>query len=175
VAGAAAAALLGQQLGGDPALPLFVAVSVLCVLLGAIDLRCQRLPNVLVEPAIVIFTLAFCLTAAVADEWGRLGRALLGAVVLGAVFGVLYLLPGGLGLGDVKVAGLLGLFLGWLGWGAVGLGALLPWLLNGPVVVGLLLARRVNRRTTLPFGPALMVGCLAALPVSEWLHLVARS
>jgi leader peptidase (prepilin peptidase)/N-methyltransferase len=175
VAAGAAAAVLGQQLGGDPALPLFVAASVLCVLLGVIDLRCQRLPNVLVEPAIVVFALGFCLTAAVTGEWGRLGRALLGAVVLGAVFGVLYLLPGGLGLGDVKVAGLLGLFLGWLGWGVVALGALLPWLLNGPVVLGLLLARRVDRRTTLPFGPALMVGCLLALPAAEWLHLVARS
>ena len=76
---------------------------------------------------------------------------------LGLLYQLLYLLPGeGIGYGDVRLAVLLGLFLGWLGWAEVVGGALLPWLVNGPVVLGLLLAGRVHRKSRLPFGPAML-------------------
>ena len=91
-------------------------------------------------------------------------RAGLGGLAMAGGYLVLALLPGAdLGLGDVKLAGLLGLLLGWLGWPAVLLGALLPHLLNGPVAVVLLVSRRVRRDTALPLGPALLAGAWLAV------------
>ena len=78
---------------------------------------------------------------------------------------LLALLPGSrLGFGDVKLAAVLGLPLGWLGrptpcW----LGLLLPHLLHGVLVLGLLAARRVRRDTLLPLGPALLAGAWLAV------------
>jgi leader peptidase (prepilin peptidase) / N-methyltransferase len=80
--------------------------------------------------------------------------------------------PGGMGFGDVKLAGLLGLYLGWLGWSSVWVGAFAGFLLGGLAGGGLLLAGRANRRTTIPFGPAMLAGALLALfvtgPVAAW-------
>jgi prepilin signal peptidase PulO-like enzyme (type II secretory pathway) len=107
------------------------------------------------------------------------GRPLLGATAVGlavadvaglaalgcaAAYAVLAAVPRtGLGLGDAKLAGLLGLLLGWLGWPAVLLGLALPYACNGPVVLGLLLAGRIRRDTALPFGPALLAGAYLAI------------
>jgi leader peptidase (prepilin peptidase)/N-methyltransferase len=80
-----------------------------------------------------------------------------------------------MGFGDVKLAVLLGGFLGWLGWPEVILGVLVPWLLNGPVVLVLLLSGRVNRKTTLPFGPAMLAGAWVSIVLGSWLNLFGRA
>jgi leader peptidase (prepilin peptidase)/N-methyltransferase len=54
--------------------------------------------------------------------------------------------------------------------GAVLLGGLLPWLVNGPIVVALLIARRVGRKTFLPFGPAMLAGALLSIMCVAWLR-----
>ncbi|MGE5827806.1 MAG: prepilin peptidase [Micromonosporaceae bacterium] len=169
-AGGLAGGLLAVGLGANRALPLFLALVVLGVLLAAIDLACRRLPHRLVVPALGVATVLFAGLALVSGEWGAWLRAVVAAAVLGGVFLLLANLPGGgLGYGDVKLAALLGLFLGWLSWRAVLWGGLLPWLINGPVVLGLLLAGRVRRRSALPFGPALLTGALLAVLVNAWL------
>jgi len=66
--------------------------------------------------------------------------------------------PGGLGMGDVKLAALLGLYLGWLGWAAVVLGALAGFVVQAVVALALLAARRIGLRGELPFGPAMLAG-----------------
>ena len=172
---AVAAGLLAAALGYTPVLPLFVAMAVLGVLLAAIDITCKRLPHVLVFPAIWVSAGLLAVVAAVTGDWANWVRAALASLILGVLFFLLYLVPGqGLGFGDVKLAFLLGLFLGWVGWRAVLLGALLPWLINGPVALGLLLARRVGRKSALPFGPALLAGALAAVVVSVSLPSLIR-
>jgi leader peptidase (prepilin peptidase)/N-methyltransferase len=159
-------AVVALAIGPHPVLPLFVALVVLGTGLGAIDLACHRLPLILVSPAIGVGAVLLALLAAVTGEWGSFGRALLGAVVLGVVYYLLYLVPGqNLGFGDVRLAVLLGLFLGWLGWAQVIWGILLPWLVNGPVVLALLLTGRVTRKSRLPFGPAMLAGALLAVVV----------
>jgi leader peptidase (prepilin peptidase)/N-methyltransferase len=169
-AGGLAGGLLAAGLGATGALPLFLALAVLGVLLAAIDLACRRLPHQLVVPALGVAIVLFAGLALVSGEWRAWLRAVLAAAVLGGVFLLLANLPGGgLGYGDVKLAALLGLFLGWLSWRAVLWGGLLPWLINGPVVLGLLLAGRVRRRSALPFGPALLAGALLAVLVNAWL------
>jgi len=164
---AAASAVLALSLGPRLVLPLFVALAVLGVLLGAIDIACKRLPHKLVMPALWVGAALLAVVALVTWSWGTWARAALGAAALFAVFAVLAVLPGGgLGFGDVKLAALLGLFLGWLGWRTVLFGGLLPWLVNAPVVLALLLLGRAERRSRLPFGPALLAGALLSIVVT---------
>jgi leader peptidase (prepilin peptidase)/N-methyltransferase len=156
--------LLAAVLGPRPELAWYVAVALFGVLLSVIDVACQRLPHQLVVPAIGVSLVGFTTLAAVTGEWPALGRAAAGAGVLGGLYLALFALPGqGLGFGDVKLAVLLGGYLGWLGWPEVILGAALPWLVNGPVILVLLLTRRINRKSSVPFGPAMLAGALLAI------------
>ncbi len=68
--------------------------------------------------------------------------------------------PSGLGLGDVKLAGLLGAFLGWLGWQQVLLGTLAAFVCSAVVALALLATRRATKKTEFPFGPWMIVGAV---------------
>jgi leader peptidase (prepilin peptidase)/N-methyltransferase len=63
----------------------------------------------------------------------------------------------------VKLGAVLGLYLGWLGWFAVAAGVVLAPILNLPLVLGLLVAGKAGRRTSVPYGPALIAGAIAAV------------
>lgn len=160
---------IGWRLGPAPELLPYLLLATLGVLLGAVDLACLRLPDVLVKPGFVAGAAVFSGLAAGLSAWPSLLRAGIAAGVLAGGYLILAVLPGGaLGYGDVKLAGLLGLFLGWLGWGEVLAGTLLPFVINGLVAVGLLASRRVTRHSLLPFGPAMLLGAwlaIVALPV----------
>ncbi|MFF4877428.1 prepilin peptidase [Micromonospora sp. NPDC000668] len=150
--------------GDDPALPVFLAVAAVGLVLAGIDLACLRLPDPLVLAAGLLALGGLTGTALLAGTPGRLLGALAGAAVAGAAHLLLALLPGSrLGFGDVKLAAVLGLPLGWLGRDALLAGLLLPHLLHGGVVLGLLAARRVRRDTLLPLGPALLAGAWLAV------------
>jgi leader peptidase (prepilin peptidase)/N-methyltransferase len=77
-----------------------------------------------------------------------------------------------MGFGDVKLALLLGLYLGWLGWSSLAVGAFAGFLLGGIVGAALMLARRANRKTRMPFGPYMLAGAFlavfAAAPIAHW-------
>ena len=138
----------------------FVLLAVACALLVGIDLAVHRLPNVIVGPLYPILLSALTVQAAVdGDGWTRLGRAAAGAAASALGYLVLALLvPSGLGLGDVKLAGLLGMFLGWAGWPHVLLGTLAAFALNAVVAAVLLLSRRVTRKGATAFGPWMVAG-----------------
>jgi leader peptidase (prepilin peptidase)/N-methyltransferase len=163
VTGAVLALLLGRFGGGIQAVP-FVFLGTLGVVLAAIDVSVQRLPDRLVLPAFPLLISLLALAAAAGHDGGGLLRALLGGLALGAGFLLLALVrPGQLGGGDVKVAGLAGLALGWLGWPAVSAAALLGFSLSAVVSLGLLAARRVSLRGAVCFGPFLLGGALMAV------------
>jgi len=99
--------------------------------------------------------------ALLTGEPAGLVRAALAAVLSGGVYLIVALLPGaGLGMGDVKLATVLGFTLGFVGWPAVIVGLMAPHLINGPVALVLLLTGRAKRRSALPLGPALLTGAL---------------
>jgi leader peptidase (prepilin peptidase) / N-methyltransferase len=81
-------------------------------------------------------------------------------------------LLGPMGWGDIKLAPLLGFYLGWLGWGAVAVGTFAAFLLGGVVGVALLLARVAKGKTRVPFGPYMLAGAFvavfAAAPIADW-------
>ena len=110
----------------------FAALAVACALLVTIDLAVFRLPDTIVLPMYPVVFGGLLVAAAVSNEWGSLGRAAAAAAVLLAFYFILALInPSGMGLGDVKLSGLLGAFLGWLGWPAVMAGTLAAFIING--------------------------------------------
>jgi leader peptidase (prepilin peptidase)/N-methyltransferase len=141
----------------------FVVLALGCALLVAVDLAEQRIPDRILGPAYPAFFAALILAVAVSGEWPRLGRAVAAAVVLCAGYFLLALAsPAGLGLGDVKLSGLLGAFLGWLGWSYVLLGTLAAFAIAGSVAAVLVLARRRSRRSDVAFGPSMVLGAAIA-------------
>jgi leader peptidase (prepilin peptidase)/N-methyltransferase len=102
--------------------------------------------------------------ALVSHQGSDLGRALLGGVALAATFLALALLrPGQLGGGDIKLAGLAGLALGWLGWHTLILGAALSFVLCAVISLALLATRRLSLSSSICFGPFLLGGAILAL------------
>jgi len=173
--GALSFGALTWALWPSPILPAALLVAGLGLLLAPIDLAVLRLPDRLVGTAFA-GTAAVLLAAAIGTgNYAALLRAALAGAALAGGYLILALLPGGhLGLGDVKLAGVLGLLLGWLGWPYVLFGALLPHLLNGPVALVLLLSGRARRGSALPLGPALLAGALLAVVLlSGWRRVVS--
>ena len=161
-------ASVALRLGPVWELPAFLAVTGAGVLLTVIDARHRLLPNRVIAPAAGV-TLALLTLAAAADgTWDLLVRAGLGAVVLFAGYLVMALIsPRSLGMGDVKLAGLIGLPLGWLGWGAVLLGAAAGFVVQAALALALLASRRIGLRAELPFGPAMLVGAALAVALTR--------
>ena len=90
--------------------------------------------------------------------------ALVGAVVMGAVYLLLAVLPGGgVGGGDVRLAPVIGGLLGWLGPGRVVVGLLAGFLVGGLAAVALLALRRVGLRSSIAYGPAMCLGAWVAI------------
>lgn len=138
------------------------------IALIAIDLETHRLPNVIVLPGYGIVVLALAVPALLAGDLERFAFTAAGA---GILFGVYLLLalawPGGMGLGDVKLAGVLGAFLGFSGWAALAVGAFGAFLLGGVLSIILLAARVVTRKSGIPFGPWMISGAWLGLVVGE--------
>ena len=135
--------------------------------LAVTDLRTKRLPNghVALSGANVLVLLTAA--SVVAGTWTSWVRCLVAAAVLaGAYFVLAVISAGGVGMGDVKLAAVVGMVCGWHGWNAVIIGTGAALLLAAAVGVGLLAARRVNRRSALAFGPFMVAGALLALVVS---------
>ncbi|KAB1158817.1 prepilin peptidase [Micromonospora sp. AMSO12t] len=164
-AGAVAFAGLAAALGADPVLPVLLVLAAVGLVLALVDLACLRLPDPLVGAAALVAAGGLTGAAATAGSPGRLLGAVAGAALCFACHVVLAVLPGSrLGFGDVKLAAVLGLPLGWLGGSSLALGLILPHLLHGVLVLVLLVSGRVRRDTPLPLGPALLTGAwLAAL------------
>ena len=141
------------------ALPAFLLLAVAAVLLTVVDLQHRLLPNRVVLPALAGGVVLLLVPALADGAWDQLLRAALGAAALFAAYLALALVsPGGLGMGDVKLAALVGLYLGWLGWAAVVLGALAGFVVQAAVALALLATRRIGLRGELPFGPAMLAG-----------------
>ena len=137
------------------------------VVLGAVDLATHRLPDRVTYPAYAVCATALLVDAAVLGTWSAVLRAVVAAA---AAFGVAaataMISPEGLGFGDVKLLGLLGLLLGWAGWGVLLGGVFLGLLIGAGVSLLLLATRRAGWRTALPFGPPLLLGAALALALS---------
>jgi leader peptidase (prepilin peptidase) / N-methyltransferase len=161
---------LAARLGPDWALPAFLYLGAVCVALALIDLDHQRLPNALTLPSYVVGIVLLGGAALLRHEPGDLVRALIGMAVLYAIYFLLVLAyPAGMGFGDVKLAGVLGLYLAYLGWAEWFVGWLLGFFLGGFFGVAVLALRRGSRKTKVPYGPFMIAGALLAVWIGPWL------
>jgi leader peptidase (prepilin peptidase) / N-methyltransferase len=152
-------ARLGPSIAAICYLWLAAAGLALCV----IDYRVHRLPNALVYPTYVVGLGGLALAAIVTGDVGRYLRALAAMALVLAIFLLLYVLGrGAIGFGDVKLSGVLGLYLGFLGWSPVLAGLALAVVSNGVAALVLLLSGQANRRSELPLGPFLIGGAFLA-------------
>lgn len=157
-------ALLLGRFGGQPDAVAFGFFGVLGVALAGIDIAVQRLPDRLTLPAYPILITLLAGAAIVGHDFAALMRALLGGLALAGAYLLLALLwPGQLGGGDIKLAGIAGLALGWLGWPTLIAGAALGFLLSALASLVLLAARRITLRSAICFGPFLLGGALLAM------------
>jgi leader peptidase (prepilin peptidase) / N-methyltransferase len=163
-------ALTALRFGWSWELPAFLVLARAGMLLAVVDLQHRLLPDRVVLPSLAAGGVLLGLAAVAEQAGGPLLGAALGAVVLFAAFLVLALIsPSSLGMGDVKLAALLGLHLGWLGWDVLVLGAAAGFVVQAVVALGLLATRRVGLRGELPFGPAMLLGAGLAI---GWSHLL---
>jgi leader peptidase (prepilin peptidase) / N-methyltransferase len=156
VAAALAAALVAWRVPA-PCLPAMLYAVFLGTVLTVTDLRTSRLPDVLTLPS-------YPLLAVLLIPSGEVPRALLGGLALAAVYGLLWFArPTAMGLGDVKLAGLIGMAAAALSWNAWIAAAVGGQLLGALYAALLLLTGRAGRDTEFPFGPFMLAGGLAAV------------
>jgi len=156
--------LLAGRLGPVPELPAYLYLGAVGVALAIIDLQCRRLPDSLTLPSYAVGIALLGLAALAARDADAALRALGGMAGLFAFYFLLALVnPAGMGYGDVKLSGVLGLYLGWLGWGEVLLGTFLAFLLSALTGLGMIAVGRATLKSALPFGPFMLAGALFAV------------
>lgn len=157
-------ALTGLRFGARWSLPAFIVLETGLIALAVADAEHLVLPKRLIHPCLVgVFTL-LVVAAAGDDRWARLGQATAAGVATWAVFAAIHLArPADLGFGDVRLAGLLGLGLGWLSPILPAVGVFVGCVAAGMAWALLRVAGRVSRNTPLPFGTFLAVGAILAV------------
>ena len=146
----------------------FLYFAAISIVLTLIDLDTHRLPNSIVLPSYLVAGILFTIAAWLLGDWGALLRAAIGMAVLYAFYFILRLArPGGMGGGDVKLAGVIGIHLGWIGWGALAVGAFAAFLYGGLFGIALVLLRRAGRKTAIPFGPWMILGAWTGVFAGE--------
>jgi leader peptidase (prepilin peptidase)/N-methyltransferase len=162
--------LFGLEFGADPALPAFCILGAALVALVWIDLHEFRLPREITYTAFVLSLIVLVVAALVDDEPRKIYEALLGAGIALAIMGVIYLASrGGMGDGDVRLAPLLGLHLGYIEPGIVPIGLFLGFAIGAVVGVVMMTVGKAGRKTALPFGPFLAAGTVLAVFTGPWL------
>ena len=149
-------------------LPWLFVLSSASVALALIDLEHFRLPNAIVYPLYPVLLVGLVVSAFVDGEvpWAS---ALIGAGAWFAVIGGIWLVTRGrgMGLGDVKLAPVLGATLGWVSVGSALVGLFAAFAVGALVGVALILGGRAGRKTAVPFGPFLIAGALLGLIVGN--------
>jgi leader peptidase (prepilin peptidase)/N-methyltransferase len=157
---AATAALIGWRV----ALIGFLYFTATAIALAAIDLDTKRLPNALTFPAYAVGVTVLALDGLVSGDWHAFVRAAIG---MAALYGFYFLLalvyPAGMGFGDVKLAGVLGLFLGWLGYSQLVIGSFLAFLLGGVFGMAAMAVKKAGRKSQLPYGPFMVLGAVIGM------------
>ncbi|HLA67622.1 MAG TPA: prepilin peptidase [Acidimicrobiia bacterium] len=155
-------------LGWSWLLPAYLWFAALTLTLGIIDLDVKRIPNRVLYPGTGVAVVLVVVGGLVEGSGGAVVRALAGgAAYFSALLVVALVARGGFGMGDVKLAFLLGVFAAYRSWGSLVVAVFGGFVLGGLAAIVLLVARRAGRRDLIPFGPALVVGAWVAIAAGE--------
>lgn len=148
-------------------LPALLAFAACATVLSVVDLAEHRLPNAVVFPALAGVGALLLLASLANSAWLPMLWALAGAAAMFAVYLLLALIsPSSMGMGDVKLALVIGLLLGWFGLSTWLLGLLGAFIVGGVIAIVALALRRVTLQGSIPFGPSMLAGALLALLVA---------
>ena len=137
----------------------FLYLAAISVTLTLIDLDTHKLPNSIVLPSYLVGGVLLGAASVITHDWVQLVTMLAGAAALFVLyFAIALISPRGMGFGDVKLAGVLGLYLAHLGIAQLVVGAFAAFLLGGLFAIVLLALRRVARTSGIPFGPWMLAG-----------------
>jgi len=163
-----AASSVPGAVSGVIALIAFLYLAAITVALSAIDIDVHKLPNRIVLPSYLVGAVLLGAAALLSGDPIALARAAAGAGMLVAFYLVLAIAkPGGMGMGDVKLAGVLGLYLGYLGWEQLVVGAMGAFLLGGIFGIAVLIVRRSKGGRAIPFGPWMFAGAWVGIFAGE--------
>ncbi len=164
---AAACALAAVRLGAVPELAAYCMLAWALVVVSITDLRTGLVPRRVVYAAAVVVGIGLLAASAANGTWRPMLDALIGGaigfLVLGAVW---WISPKAMGFGDVRLAGLCGGALGWLGFAALYLGFLAAFVSGALFGLGVLLTHGRHR---FPFAPALAFGTMFGVLWGVWL------
>lgn len=164
VLGAGVEAAIAWRFGWSAPLPAYCYFGAVAAVASVSDVAVRRIPNRAVLPAYLIAPALLALASAVSGSWWPLARGGITMPLLAGFYLILGLgFPGGMGFGDVKWAGVVGLYLGWLGWSAVTTGTLLAFLAAGFLVIARRVAISRIHEATLPMAPFMTAGALVAI------------
>lgn len=168
VASGLAGGLVGASVGWTWDLLYLLPLVPVGVLLAVVDWRTTLLPTRVIAPTYAVTAAAVLVAAAAEGSRDLVVHALIGWAVTGGLFFVLWFIyPRGLGYGDVRLSGVLGLALGALGWAELATGIYGAFLLGG-LGGALLSGLRIVDRKRFPFGPFMLVAALAAVALGPW-------
>jgi leader peptidase (prepilin peptidase)/N-methyltransferase len=163
----------GLRFGADWAVPGYLVFFTCLVSISVIDSQRQIIPNHIVYPTIFASVPLLAAAALAGGEWDRFGQAMLGATLAWlALFAIHMISPAGMGFGDVRLAFVLGLFLGWISLSHVVAGLFLGVVLISLIGVVLAALRLRSLQAHIAFGPFLAVGSTLAVyfgePLIRW-------
>jgi leader peptidase (prepilin peptidase)/N-methyltransferase len=150
--------------GADVVLAPYAVFGLSMVAISAVDLERYIIPNRIIYPTLALMIPLFVLASAVDHRWDSLGRAAIcGAVAFSGFFVLHVAVPRGMGFGDVRLAGVIGLAIGWLGYGHAFVGFFAGFVLGAVIGIVFIMATGGGRKTRSPFGPFLAAGAVLSV------------
>jgi leader peptidase (prepilin peptidase)/N-methyltransferase len=152
------------RFGADPALAAYCVFFGGLVAVSVADIRVGLVPRKILYPTLVLMVVGLLAASAVNGEWYRMGQAAVGGVCSFLVFfAIWFIAPRSMGMGDVRLAGVIGVGLGWIGYRQLYIGFMVGFIVG--VIIGVVKMRvqGSGRKTSLPFGPALAVGAVVGV------------
>lgn len=157
-------ATVAAWLGASWALPAYLTLAAGSITLALIDVDTLRLPVVVVVPTFAAGVLLLGVASTAVGDTAGVLRAAGGAAALWVLYRALHAAyPRGMGYGDVRLAGVLGLYLAWMGWDRLVVGGFFGFLTGGLGGVLLMLAGRGGLKSQLPYGPYMLLGAWIGL------------
>jgi leader peptidase (prepilin peptidase)/N-methyltransferase len=160
----ALSALLAWRFGVAAALPAYVLLGIVAIPLARIDIAHHLLPNRLVGPLLAAGLVLLGCAELATGAPGNVLRGAAGSAILFFFYLILALTSrNGLGMGDVKLAAPLGLYLGYLGWSQLFYGGALGFVAGGLASVVLVLKNRGNKPREIAYGPSMLAASLVVI------------